>query len=204
MNRRELLQQVAYLMGGAVSAPTILSLMSGCSPKQSASGWKPAFLSEDQGALVTEVVDIIIPRTDTPGAKDAGIPEFIDKLLKDVYDKEGQERYINGLNAFEKASNDQFGKGFMKLDAPQRLQLVTKFHTEAVERERADTEPNRAARRPFILMTKEMTLLGFFTSQVGASQVLQYVPVPGAWKACIPLSQAGNGHSWAPEGPPRF
>jgi hypothetical protein len=161
-------------------------------------------LSEDQGALVTEVVDIIIPRTDTPGAKDAGIPEFIDKLLKDVYDKEGQERYINGLNAFEKASNDQFGKAFMKLDAPQRLQLVTKFHNEAVERERADTEPNRAARRPFILMTKEMTLLGFFTSQVGASQVLQYVPVPGAWKACIPLSQAGNGHSWAPEGPPRF
>ncbi|MFL6550891.1 MAG: gluconate 2-dehydrogenase subunit 3 family protein [Povalibacter sp.] len=204
MNRRELLQQVAYLMGGAVSAPTLLGLMSGCSAKQSAPGWKPAFLSEEQGALVSEVAEMMIPRTDTPGAKDVGVPEFIDKLLNDVYDKEGQQRYLNGIDAFEKASKDQFGKTFMKLDSPQRLQLVQKFHDEAVQRERADTEPNRAARRPFILMTKEMTLLGFFTSQVGATQVLQYDPVPGKWQACIPLSKAGNGHSWAPEGPPRF
>jgi gluconate 2-dehydrogenase gamma chain len=204
MNRRELLQQVAYLMGGAVSAPAILGLMSGCSPKQSIAGWKPAFLTEDQGAIVTEVAEIIIPRTNTPGAKDVGIPQFIDTMLKDVYEKEDQQRFVNGIDAFEKASKDQFSKAFMKLDAPQRLQLVKKFHDEAVERERADTEPDRSARRPFILMTKELTLLGFFTSQVGASEVLQYNPVPGAWRACVPLSEAGNGHTWAPEGPPRF
>jgi gluconate 2-dehydrogenase gamma chain len=204
MNRRELLSQVAYLMGGAVSAPAILGLMSGCSPKQSAAGWKPAFLTEDQGAIVTEVAEMIIPRTDTPGAKDVGIPEFIDTMLKDVYEKEDQQRYINGIDALEKASEAQFRKAFMKLDSPQRTQLVKQFHDEAVERERADDEPDRSSRRPFILMTKELTLLGFFTSQVGASQVLQYNPVPGAWRACIPISQAGNGHSWAPEGPPRF
>jgi hypothetical protein len=204
MNRRELLQQVAYLMGGAVSAPAILGLMSGCSAKQSAPGWKPAFLSEEQGALVAEVAEIIIPRTNTPGAKDAGVPEFIDTLLKDVYDTEAQQRYLNGLKAFEDASKEYYKKTFMKLDAPQRLELVRKFHDEAVQKERADEEPNRASRRPFILMTKEMTLLGFFTSEPGASKVLQYNPVPGAWRACIPISQAGNGHTWAPEGPPRF
>lgn len=204
MNRRELLQQVAYLMGGAVSAPAILGLMSGCSAKQSAPGWKPAFLSEEQGALVAEVAEIIIPRTDTPGAKDVGIPEFIDKMLNDVYDKQAQERYINGLNIFDKAAKDSYKKAFIELDPSQRTELVQKFHQEALERERADTEPNPAARRPFILMTKEMALLGYFTSEVGASQVLQYNPVPGAWRACVPLAEAGNGHTWAPEGPPRF
>jgi hypothetical protein len=204
MNRRELLQRVAYLMGGAVSAPAILGLMSGCSAKESAPGWKPAFLSADQAELVAEVAEIMIPRTDTPGAKDAGVPAFIDTMLNAVYEKEGQQRYLNGLDAFEKASQDFHGKAFMKLEPAQRVQLVEKFHTEAIQREHADKQPNRSARRPFILMTKELVLLGFFTSQVGATQVLRHVPVPGAWRACIPLSEASAGRGWAPEAPPYF
>ena len=51
--------------------------------------------------------------------------------------------------------------------------------------------------RPFILMTKELTLLGFFTSKAGATQILQYQAVPGSYHACVPLAQAGNGKTWA-------
>ena len=67
---------------------------------------------------------------------------------------------------------------------------MKKVHDEAVNAE-ADNE------RPFILTLKELTMLGFFTSEPGASQVLQYSPVPGAYKGCVPVSEAGNGKTWA-------
>lgn len=203
LNRRELLQRVAYLMGGAISAPAVLGLLNGCTAKQEAS-WQPVFLSKEQGALVSEVAEIIIPRTDTPGAKDTGVAAFIDTMLKDVYTQEDRERYVTGLKAFEDAARTAYSKPFVELSKVQQTELVRKVHDEAVAVELAYDPPPTTLRRPFILMTKELTLLGFFTSKPGATQVLQYVAVPGAFQACIPLAQAGNGKTWATEASGRF
>lgn len=203
MNRRELLQRVAYLMGGAISAPAVLGLLNGCTAKQEPT-WQPVFLSKEQGALVADVAEIIIPRTDTPGAKDAGVAAFIDVMLKDVYQDEDRKRYVEGLSAFDEAARTAHGKPFVELAKPQQTELVRKFHDEAVATElAAETRPSYL-RRPFILMTKELTLLGFFTSKPGATQVLQYAAVPGSFQACIPLAQAGNGKAWALENYRRF
>ena len=73
------------------------------------------------------------------------------------------------------------------------------FHDTAMAEERRSRSAHTEQQRPFILMTKELTLLGFFTSQVGATQVLQYEAVPGSYHGCLPLEQAGNGKSWATE-----
>jgi hypothetical protein len=73
------------------------------------------------------------------------------------------------------------------------VELVTKTHSAAL----AEAKENKEAKRPFILMAKELTLLGFFTSEPGATQVLQYIAVPGSYKGCIPLAEAGNGKTWA-------
>jgi hypothetical protein len=203
MNRRELLQRVAYLMGGAISAPAVLGVLNGCSAKQDAS-WQPVFLSKEQGAVVAEVAELIIPRTDTPGAKDAGVPAFIDGMLKDIYEEEDRQRYLSGLKAFDDAARTAHSKGFVELSKPQQTDLVRKFHDEAVATELASETRPAYLRRPFILMTKELTLLGFFTSKPGATEVLQYAAVPGAFQGCVPLAQAGNGKSWALEASRRF
>jgi gluconate 2-dehydrogenase gamma chain len=203
LNRRELLQRVAYLMGGAISAPAVLGLLNGCTAKQEAS-WQPVFLSKEQGALVSEVAEIIIPRTDTPGAKDAGVPQFIDTMLKDVYTQEDRERYVAGLTAFDDTARTAYSKPFVELSKVQQTELVRKVHDEAVAVELAYDPPPTTLRRPFILMTKELSLLGFFTSKPGATQVLQYVAVPGSYQACVPLAQAGNGKTWATEASGRF
>jgi gluconate 2-dehydrogenase gamma chain len=201
MNRREVLQRVAALMGGAVSAPAILGVLSGCSAKQSSGSvsWKPLLLTPEQAVLVGEIAEMIIPRTDTPGAKDAGVPEFIDRILNDVYPKSGQERFISGLQAFEAGAHEELGKPFLKLDDAQRARFLQKIHDAAVFKEEAEDAEDPGSRRPFVLMMKELTLLGFFTSQPGATQVLQYVPIPGALHSCIPLAQAGNGRAWTQE-----
>jgi len=190
MDRREALKRTAWIMGGAVSAPAIMGVLKGCAAKPTID-WKPVFLSEEQGVLVSQVAEIIIPKTDTPGAIDTGVPGFIDLMLKDTYKKEDQDRFLEGLKTFDAQAEEEYGDPFIELNAEQQAAFVKRVHDTAV----ADSDSKDS--RPFILMTKELTMLGFFTSEAGATQVLQYVAVPGSYNGCIPLSEAGNGKTWA-------
>jgi len=192
MDRREALKRTAMLMGGVVSAPAIMGVLKGCTARPDID-WKPEFLNPQQAAIVTAVAEIIIPRTDTPGAKDVGVPAFIDGILKDVYAEADQKRFLDGLEAFNKQAKDVQGDDFLDLDEPDQEAFVREVHDAAVAAERGPNPPPR----PFILMMKELTMLGFFTSEAGATQVLQYAPVPGSYKGCIPLSEAGDGRTWA-------
>lgn len=192
MNRREALERVAWLMGGTVCASALLAIRKGYSVTTSA-GRKPSILGPPQFAVVSVISEIIIPRTDTPGAMDVGVPGFIDLMLEDAYTQQDRARYLSGLAEVEAAAQDKHGKTFIELESPQQAALVRKFHDAAIAEERR----HEALQRPFILMTKELTLLGYFTSQVGASRVLQYVAVPGSYHGCVPLEQAGNGKTWA-------
>ena len=196
MNRREALKRVAWLMGGTVSASAILAIRRGYATPTSAAA-KPSILSAPQMAIVSTVAEIMIPRTDTPGAVDVGVPGFIDLMLKDVYTQKDRDRYLAGLAAFDAAAQSKHAGKFVALESAQQVALVREFHDAAVVEERRLDRAHARSQRPFILMTKELTLLGFFTSQAGATQVLQYVAVPGSYHACVPVRQAGNGKTWA-------
>lgn len=193
MDRREALRRTAWIMGGAVSAPAIMGILKGCKAKPTID-WKPVFLTEDQGILVSQVAEIIIPKTDTPGAKDAGVPGFIDLMLKDVYPQKDKDQFTSGLLAFDEEAKKAYGDSFNELQPDQQTEFVKKMHDQAIEAGKSATPPQE---RPFILKMKELTMLGFFTSEPGATQVLQYVAVPGAYHGCLPLAEAGNGKTWA-------
>lgn len=191
MNRREWLKCMSMLAAGAVAAPSLLAVFDAHAAAQNGDTGMP-FFSKPQSDLMSVVVDIIIPRSDTPGAVDAGVPRFIDLMFRDVYTKEEQQTYTRALAAFEEKS----GKAFLQLDAAQRKALVTELHQEALAQSKEIDPVSPAA---FVLTTKKLTMLGYFMSQPGCTQVLQYVAVPGAYHADIPLSQAGNGRAWAVE-----
>src|SRR5690606_35979438 len=193
MDRIEAIKRTALLMGGVVSAPAIMGVLKGCTARPGVD-FRPEFLSEDQASLVSQVAEIIIPKTDTPGAKEAGVPAFIDQMLKEVYSQEQQERFIEGLKAFNEEAEAEYGDAFIDLDAESQKAFVIKKHNEAIA---AEKQASSQAQRPFVLTMKELTMLGFFTSEPGATQVLQYDAVPGVYKGCIPLSEAGNGKTWA-------
>ena len=197
IDRRELLKRAAYLLGGAISTPAMLGILQGCSAKKQDVNWSPTFFTDAQAALVTEVAEIMIPRTDTPGATDVGVPAFIDTMLKNTYRKNDQDRYLSGLERFESQAKDAHGKSFVDLATEQRSAFVREQHDAALKAAWADTTGNERNNRPFILMTKELAVLGFFTSEAGATQVLQYVAVPGPYRARVPLAEAGNGKTWA-------
>jgi gluconate 2-dehydrogenase gamma chain len=199
MNRREALKQAALLMGGTLCACSILGIEKGyCAGASLSTARRTSVFTAPQLEVVSRVAEIIIPRTDTPGAIDVGVPQFIDLMLNDVYTQKDRDRYQAGLADLEAAAQSEGGTGFVALASTQQLALVRRFHQAAVAEERQRPRgPDDHPQRPFILLTKELTLLGFFTSQVGATQVLQYAAVPGSLHSCIPIGQAGNGKSWA-------
>ncbi len=187
MDRRNALKRTALIMGGALSSSAIAGVLQGCSAKKELN-WKPVFLTEDQGAATAELAERIIPATDTPGAKDVGIPEFIDMMLNDVYTEEEQQHFVDGLAKLDEDSKAEYGDAFAYLK-PEQMDAIIQKQADAVK----DYDGSGKA---FFLMAKELVMLGFYTSEIGATQVLQYVQVPGHYEGCISIEEAG-GKSWA-------
>ena len=190
MQRRELLRRAAWLLGGAISAPAALAILQGCSARQEESGANapaPRFLDAAGLALVAEIAEIFVPKTDTSGAKDAGVPAFIDTALEALYPAEDQQRFKSGLAEFDAAAKAK-GKPFLEQDAAARAGFVKETLEGALA---VDHDP-----KPFILMARELTLLGYFTSKVGITENMEYVPVPTAYHGCVPLSQMAKPVYW--------
>jgi len=199
MNRREAIQKAALTLGYAISASAALGVLHGCKAKPDLV-YKPDFFSEDQALTVSELAEIILPKTTTPGAKDAGVPGFIDSILKEVYSKEKQDKFLKDLTAFDEESRKSYGDHFGLLKKEDQLAFVKKKHDEALASVgKAGVEgwwnSGTASETPFVITVKELTILGFFTSEPGATQVLQYNQVPGPFQGCVPLEKVGK--AWA-------
>jgi gluconate 2-dehydrogenase gamma chain len=199
MDRREAIKRTALTLGFAISAPAILGVLKGCKAAPELT-YSPQFFTEDQARLISELSEIILPKTSTPGAKDVGVPGFIDDLMKSAFSKEEQEKFIKGLTEFDEDARKSLGDSFIELDHDKQIAFVKKHHDKALASS-TNSGPKgwwnvgTAEEKPFILKVKELTILGFFTSKVGASEVLQYNPVPGPYKGCVPLAQVGK--AWA-------
>jgi hypothetical protein len=190
LQRRELLRRAAWLLGGAVSAPAALAILQGCSAKEGAPGVAaPAlrFLKADQYAVIAEIAEIMLPKTDTSGAKEAGVPGFIDVALDAVYDAESKARFNAGYADFEKTAKAG-GKAFLEQDSAARTALVKSALETALAGPRNP--------KPFMLMTRELVLLGYFTSQPGITENMTYEAVPTVYHGCVPVSQMKKPVYW--------
>lgn len=199
MNRREVIQRTTMILGYAITGPVLTGILNGCkaAPEQP---FVPGFFTNNQALLIAALTEIIIPKTDTPGAIDAGVPMFIDRMLKEVYPKESQETFLKNLAAFDEGARKAYGNGFLDCGDKEKIAYFKKEHDEAIQN-RANSlssgwwNAGVNDNKPFILELKELTLLGFFTSEPGATQVLQYKQVPGPYKGCVPLKEVGK--AWA-------
>jgi len=192
IRRREILRRAAWLLGGAISAPAALAFLQGCSrqePGEIEADWVPEFLQNRELAIVTAIADIMIPKTDTSGALDAGVPAFIDGALMALYPQAERERFRVGVAAFADAAQAQdAGKPFLEQESAARAAFVKHALETALE---AEVDP-----RPFILVVRELTLLGYLNSRMGITENMEYVPVPTAFHGCVPLSQMKKHVYW--------
>jgi len=184
MNRRDILKQSALFAGAALSAGTIATVVSGCQTDTVSSVAGNAGLSTDQLTLVSEIAERIIPRTDTPGAKDAGVGEFINRAVKNTFSSEESTSFLEGLGLFSKLAKEKFNTDFADLEGAQMDDILT-----TVVSDFKSMEPGSQHIWPAI---KGMVLSGFFNSEVGAKEVLKYDAIPGEWIGCIDYSEVGG------------
>jgi hypothetical protein len=151
-----------------------------------------SFLSQDQVAYLNEVGETILPTTATPGAKAADVGSFMAVMVRDCYKPEDQQIFLKGLNELEQASKKKNGKGFLESDAAQRTALLTALDAE--QKNYAKTKTLEAPNHYF-RMIKELTMLGYFTSEVGSTKALRYLPVPGKYEGCVPYKKGDR--AWA-------
>ncbi len=187
MNRREAVSRVALILGGTVLGADFF--ISGC--KSGPEKTKELFGQEDV-SLMDEVGDTILPTTSTPGAKAAGVGKFMAVMVRDCYKPEDQKVFTDGIAKLDDACKKKNGKKFMECDPKQRTAILIDLDKEqkAYQASKKQEEPNH-----YFRMMKELTMLGYFTSEVGATKALRYLPVPGKYDGNYPYKKGDK--AWA-------
>ena len=255
IDRRSALRRLTAVLGGVATAPLASGLLGGCRTPagDDLAGYTYQTLSESQQRTLAALVDGVIPATDTPGASDVGVPQFVDTMLTDWYAPEERDAFLAELDAVDRRANGSF----VDLDADAQAQLVATMDAEtyaptpgavggaarpddeAVDGDVAEAgqegtynageeQENEVAGMqgdlgesmddstatagtlntgegtatvaaegavPFFRQLKELTLAGYYTSEPGATEELQWLAAPGRWDADVPLSEVGR--AWA-------
>lgn len=205
MNRRDAIGRVALLMGGAVIGAEFF--ISGC---KSPSAKVADLFEPDNVAFFNEVADTILPTTSSPGAKAANVGHFMAVMVQDCYTPEDQKVFMDGISKLNDASQKKFSNKFMALTPQQRTDLLVDLDKEQKEytaKRNKDADADKAKHKDekdykgpdtpnhYFRMMKELTLLGYFTSEVGATKALRYKAVPGRYDGCVPYKKGDK--AWA-------
>jgi hypothetical protein len=187
MNRREALSSVALLLGGTILGAE--AFLSGCKTKSTEAG--VSFTPNDISFL-DEVAETILPATSTPGAKEAKVGQFMTVMVHDCYEAKDQKIFMDGMKKLDDASKKMNSKSFMESTPEQRHNLLVTLDKEQkdYQKNKKDTDPTH-----YFRMMKELTLSGYFTSEVGATKALRYVAVPGKYEGCIDYKKGDK--AWA-------
>jgi hypothetical protein len=190
MNRREALARLAVIMGGAVIGGG--PFLRGAAIEGKAPG---AGFSSEELALMDEIGDTIIPATDTPGAKAVNIGAFMAMMVADCYDERHRAIFKAGLGELEADCMKKFGRSFVECTAAER----TTFLNEVDREERADrAKKSPAGPAHYFYMLKQLTLLGYFTSEIGCTKALRYVETPGGFDGDVPYGKGDKAWFVAP------
>lgn len=192
MNRREAVKAISLLLGTAVTPGVARAI--GAGYRAPPVGTPLRVLSPQQGELLATLADIIIPATDTPGARAARVDAFIDGMLADIYSAEERDRFVQGLADVDARARAAYGVVFLEVTAERQVTLMTAMQEEGRAAPRARRR-SRLAPRAFFPWLKELTLVGYYTSEIGASQELRYVHVAGRYDGDVPYRQVGRAYS---------
>ena len=208
VTRREAVQRVAMLLGGAalVDGDRLFAASFEPAAFDAALAQGTGSFSAADVALLDEIAETILPQTTTPGAKAAKAGAFMALMVTAAYTEPNRQVFQRGLTRVDEACRQAHGVSFMQASAAQRLSLA-----EALDREQhaemEDRAPKRRLRAPaatagpaepahYFRMMKELALLGYFTSEVGYTQAMRYVESPGRFDPDVPHEPGDK--TWAP------
>jgi Gluconate 2-dehydrogenase subunit 3 len=207
-SRRDLLKTIALLTGGAVIGGSLF--MQGCK----SNGGKALNLSPAMLALLDEIGETIIPTTDTAGAKAAQIGKFMNTMVSDCYTSDEQKTFSTGINGFEDACKKLHTKSFTECTAEQRKTFLVSLEKEAKDYDKKIDEENKKEKeaakakgwqanldfknkpRHYYSMLKQLTLMGYFSSEIGMTKAKIYTPVPTKYDGAYPYKAGDKLNSY--------
>lgn len=174
MNRRELLKKSAITSLGLSLSPALLLSLEGCSKKRPTTDL-PVYLNQEQFDSIWQIAELVLPRTESPGADDARVAPFIDQLFGEFFEEQIKSEYTLGLENFLKECEIQQGKSFLDLEKQDQIDYLEKVDSD----DEKDT---------FFRSIKRIILWAYFTSEQGMKS-MNYLPVPGRFNGCIEIDE---------------
>ena len=187
VSRRDAIKQLALTCGLVLSATSLSALAGVVTPPTDFNRSKKTLLNADQLALVRELGEIIIPTTDTPGAIAAGVHDFINHFMVYCASEDEQQWLVSGLATIEKSAQKNFSKPFLALDKNQQIKLLTQMEQASD----GFTKNDRQLFKQF----KALVTFSYYTSEIGATQELAYLAIPGGYKGNFKFKDVGK--AWA-------
>ena len=197
MNRREVLKHMGFATGYLVATPTIISLLQSCT--SDVKTWVPDFLSSEEGIVLTNLVDVILPKTELPSATEMNVPQFIDKYINEVLEDEQQNQVKNGFKTMVSILKQGGIEAVEKLTEADYKTLLDKHMLvkgEIDEERAANPESLELTKSEFLNSLKDITIMAYVTTEEIGERVLAYDPVPGAYY-CGDLQELTGGKSWS-------
>lgn len=208
MDRRTALKNLTASIGYTIVTPTIFSILSSCNEKSKA--WTPLFLSEEQRIIITHLVDVIIPKTDLPGALDTNIPQFLDMMYHEVETEDKQKIFKKGAEKFLKKHVHSQNKSAADFKKEEFGVILNSYFNLSDENSKkvlneqnltietlTENESESYYIYKFLLSVRYYTIFGYCTSEEIGENILAYDPIPGVYKGCISLQEATNGMAWS-------
>lgn len=214
MDRRKALKNMGLSLGYVVATPTLLSIVQSCK-QEKVLDWTPDFFSKDEGAALSQLVDIILPKTDTPSASEVQVDIFIDRFAAQVMEKEQQDFVKMSMGKFldkvlkdsgkEKAGDltpDDLEPALAsalkvtKEDEVKNFEAINSYNEAVAKGEPAELDDTISS-FAFANNLRGMTIWGYKSSEYVGEELLVYLPVPGEYVGCGDLQELTQGKAWS-------
>ena len=190
MDRRKALRNIGKGIGTVIITPTIVSIFQRC---QLSKTFNPTFFKSEDFNLISRLMEIIIPKTDIPGAIELKLPEFVDNYIDAVWDKKSKENINKSLKLFKDVAKTKFGqKPTRNLTFDELDKLLDKF----LKSKEINSDEEKIA-ASFTTELRNLTINAFRTNEYIGENILAYQPVPGKNVGCVDLDEATEGKAWS-------
>lgn len=213
MDRRKALRTIGFGTTAITVTPAVVGILQSCQTQTTT--FTPIHFSKDQFYVLSQLMDLIIPKTDIPGAIELKLPEFVDGFIDTVFNAQAQKRVSRGLEHFIKVAIEDSGKSsairldskdldvqlakYLKADSSQQKvwQSENNAYQKALKKDNNTEAPSVAIAHAFAVQLRSMTINAFKTSEYIGEEVLAYVPIPGEQKGCVDLMEATGGKAYS-------
>ncbi len=196
MKRRDALKGLGLSLGYVIATPSVITMLQSC--KTDVNQWKPVFFTVDEGTVIRNLIDLMLPKTEaTPGALDVNVPEFLDLYASKVYSVEQQSKY---KKAIQEIINELLvsKRKVSKITAEDYDTLLSKYLK--ADKDTQDLFKNNEKEKTVfetLINLRNSSVWSYKTSELIGETVLAYAPIPGKQQGCISLEEATNGKAWS-------